>query len=156
MSICPIRHLLWISMSCGSWDYIVQGFFPHKCSQKSSCNVFNAVVATFPLDISKFLSLLLVHETYPYRGNSPEGHLDWWNTKLTCIDHVWGWVPPQTILLPFFPCVTSTLGSLSTTYPSSDTPIFPNKTQGPTYKIGPLSPHLPFNKALLFNYFSSY
>ena len=25
-------------MSCGSWDYTVQGFFSHKCGQKSSCS----------------------------------------------------------------------------------------------------------------------
>ena len=48
MSVCPIRHPLWLSMSCGSQGNTIQGFSPHKCGQKSSCSAFNAVVATFP------------------------------------------------------------------------------------------------------------
>ena len=34
-------------MSCGSWDCIVQGSSPHKCSQESSCSALNTVVAAF-------------------------------------------------------------------------------------------------------------
>ena len=55
-STCPIQYLLWLSVSCSGWNYTVQGSSPHKCGQKSCCNALNAVVTTFPLDISAFLS----------------------------------------------------------------------------------------------------
>ena len=48
LSTCPIRHPLWLSVSYGSQGNTVQGSSLHKCGQKSSCNVFNAVVAAFP------------------------------------------------------------------------------------------------------------
>ena len=47
LSTCPIRHLLQLSVSCGSQDSTVQRSFPHKCGQKSSCNAFYAVVVAF-------------------------------------------------------------------------------------------------------------
>ena len=43
-----IRHIFWLSMSCGSQDSNVQGSSPHKCGQKSSFSAFNAVVVAFP------------------------------------------------------------------------------------------------------------
>ena len=55
-STCPIRHLLWLSVSCSGWNYTIQGSFPHKCGQKSCCSALNAVVTVFLLDISAFLS----------------------------------------------------------------------------------------------------
>ena len=62
-SICPIRHLIWLSISCGNQDNTVQGSSPHKCSQKSSCNVFNAVAATlsqiFPSSYSSSMFMML-------------------------------------------------------------------------------------------------
>ena len=48
LSTCPIKHFLWLSVSCDSQDSTIQGSSLHKCGQKSSCNAFNAVVATFP------------------------------------------------------------------------------------------------------------
>ena len=46
-STCPIRHLLQLSVSCGSQNNTVQRSSPHKCGQKSNCNAFNAVVTGF-------------------------------------------------------------------------------------------------------------
>ena len=46
-SICPIRHLLWLSVNGGGWDCTVQRFSPHKCGQKSCYSAFNAVVVAF-------------------------------------------------------------------------------------------------------------
>ena len=46
-SICPIRHLLWLSVNDGSWDCTVQRSSPHKCGQKSYCSAFNAVIVAF-------------------------------------------------------------------------------------------------------------
>ena len=48
LSACPIRHPLWLYVSCGSQDSTVQGSSSHKCGQKSSCIAFNVVVAIFP------------------------------------------------------------------------------------------------------------
>ena len=57
LSVCPIRHPLWSSVSCDSQGNTVQGSSPHKYSQKSSCSVFNAVVATFHQIFLGFLHL---------------------------------------------------------------------------------------------------
>ena len=73
-SACPIRHFFWLSVHGGGWDCIVQGSSPHKYGQKSCCSAFNAVVATFLLDISTFLSSLYVPEVHPYRWTFLEGH----------------------------------------------------------------------------------
>ena len=48
LSVCPIRHPLWFSVSCGSQGSTIQGSSLHKCGQKSSCSTFNVVVAVFP------------------------------------------------------------------------------------------------------------
>ena len=48
LSACPIRHPLWLYVSCGSQDNTVQESSPHKCDQKSSCSAFNAMAAAFP------------------------------------------------------------------------------------------------------------
>ena len=45
---CPIKHLLWLSVSCGSQGNTIQRSSPHKCGQKSSCSALNAMVAGFP------------------------------------------------------------------------------------------------------------
>ena len=47
LSMCPISHLLWLSVNSGGWNCTVQRSFPHKCGQKSCCSAFNAVVAAF-------------------------------------------------------------------------------------------------------------
>ena len=54
LSVCPIKHPLWLSVSCGSQGSTIQRSSPHKCSQKSSCNAFNTI--SFPLDISEILA----------------------------------------------------------------------------------------------------
>ena len=74
-SICPIRHLLWLSVNSGGWDCTVQGSFPHKCGQRSCCSAFNAVIAAFLLDISVFLSSSYVPEVHPYHWKFLEDHL---------------------------------------------------------------------------------
>ena len=48
LSVCPIRHPFWLSVSYGNQGSTVQGSSPHKCGQKSSCSAFNAMVAAFP------------------------------------------------------------------------------------------------------------
>ena len=85
LSICPIKHLLWLFVNGGGWECIVQGSSPHKCSQKDCCSAFNAVVAAFLLDISVFLSSSYMLEVHLYRWKFLEGHL---SRLVTCVTDV--------------------------------------------------------------------
>ena len=85
LSICPISHLLWLTVNCGGWNCTVQRSFPHKCSQKNCCSAFNMVVATFASRYFVFLSSLHVSEVHPYFWILLEGHLDYLNICLTDI-----------------------------------------------------------------------
>ena len=101
-SICLIKHLLWLSVNGSGWDYTVQGSSPHKCSQKSCCSAFNAMVAAFLLDISAFLPYSHLPEVYPYHWKLLEGHLSRPGTCLTGIRPIQKGQPPQTSALhPF-------------------------------------------------------
>ena len=53
----------------------VQGSSPHKCGQESSCDAFNAVVASFSQDISTSLSLPYALVIYLYLWNFLESGL---------------------------------------------------------------------------------
>ena len=84
-SACPIRHLLWLSVSYSGWDYTVQGSSPHKSGQKSYCSVLNVVVTVFLLDIYAFLSPSYTFEVHPYHWKFLEGRLRYLSTCLTNI-----------------------------------------------------------------------
>ena len=47
LSICPIKLLLQIFLSCDLSGNTVQMSTPHKCSHKSRYNTFNVMVAAF-------------------------------------------------------------------------------------------------------------
>ena len=58
LSICPISHLLWLSINGGGgWNYTVQRFSPHKCGQISCYSAFNVVVAAFT---SRYFYILII------------------------------------------------------------------------------------------------
>ena len=57
LNICPISHLLWLSVNGGGWNCIVQMSSPHKCGQKSCCSAFNVVVPAFA---SKYFWILII------------------------------------------------------------------------------------------------
>ena len=59
--------------------------------------------SSFLLDISEFPSSLYLYDARPYHWSFLEGHLDCWNTYLSCIYHVRGDIPPRTTL-PFLFC----------------------------------------------------
>ena len=65
LSVCPIRHPLWLFVSCGSQGSTVRGSSPHKCGQKSSCSAFNAVVENF------FQIFLSSHHPYTFMMHVP-------------------------------------------------------------------------------------
>ena len=54
---------------------------------------------SFPLDIFEFPSFSYVQDTRLYHWSFMEGHSDHWNTYLSCIYHIRGDIPPQTIFL---------------------------------------------------------
>ena len=86
LSICPINHLLWLSVNGGGWNYIVQRSSPHKCGQRSCCSAFKMRwQQPLPQDISVFLLSLHVPEVYPYRWIFLKGHPDCLNICLTDI-----------------------------------------------------------------------
>ena len=86
LSICPISHLLWLSVNGGGWNYTVQRSSPHKCCQKNWCNAFNTVKAAFS---SRYFCILIIFACTwssslsldPPRGSprSPKYLLDWYS-----------------------------------------------------------------------------
>ena len=139
LSTCPIRHPLWFLMCCGSLGSTVQKSSPHKCDQKSSYSAFNAVVASFPLDIFRFPSFLYVHEACLYYWSFLEDFTNRWSTyyelhssylrrnsssnNLSLVSYLWDFNWERLI---------TTCSNLST---SSD------KAQGLIYYFGSLSLH---------------
>ena len=101
LSIFPIRHPLWLSVSCGDQGSTVQESSPHKCGQKSSCSAFNMVVAAFPYIFFGFPFFSYVHEARPYRWSFLKGHPNCWSTYLSCLRHIQGGVPPRTTFHSF-------------------------------------------------------
>ena len=65
LSTCPIRYILQLSVSCSGQGSTVQSSSPHKCGQKSSCNAFNAVVATFSQIFLVFFPLVCLCGMFP-------------------------------------------------------------------------------------------
>ena len=63
LSVCPIKHPLWLFVNCGSQGSTVQGSSPHKYDQKSSFSAFNAVTAVlsqiFPSSYSSSMFVML-------------------------------------------------------------------------------------------------
>ena len=139
MSACPIKHPLWLSMSCGSQDSIVQGSSPHKCGKKSSCSAFNAVAVAlsqiFPSSYSSSMFAMLA----PSSGVS-------WKVTLSdkaCIRSTLGLSEKIFLLItPFHWNITFVdfeLNTLTTVYSSSDQSTSSDKVQDPIYDFRPLS-----------------
>ena len=82
LSTYPIRHPLWLCMSCGSQGSIVQGSSPYKCDQKSSCSAFNVVATAlsqiFPSSYSSSIFVML----------APSSGVSW---KVTLSDRIYIW-----------------------------------------------------------------
>ena len=136
-SICPIRYLLWLSVNGGGWDYTVQGSSLHKCDQKSCCNAFNAMVETFLLDISVFLSSSYMPEVHPYRWKFLEGHLSCPSTCLTDIHPIRERQPPRIVFLHHFLTWSSILRPLQSFTPPQ---MYPHHQIGPKVQYTNLGP----------------
>ena len=94
LSTCPIKHPLWLSVSCGSQDSTIQGSPQHKYGQKSSCSAFNAVVAVFPkIFLSSHLLCMLTMHVF-ITGAS-------WKITLISEMYIWtGFIMSEEKILP--------------------------------------------------------
>ena len=140
-SICLIKHLPWLFVNGGGWDYTVQRSSPHKCGQKSCCNAFNAVKATFA---SRYFCILIIFACA-------------WSSSLS-LDHPEGSPRSPKYLLDQYSLYPRSIGSsdyilsiflhlvlhsehLLLIYSSSDVSMSRNRAQGPLYQFGLLPPH---------------
>ena len=140
LSICPISHILWLSVNDGGWNYTVQKSSPHKCGQKSCRSVFNAVVAAFT---SRYFCILIIFACAwsssssldPLGGSPrlPKYLLDWYSLYQRSINF------SDYILSSFLYMILHSEPFLII-YSSSDVSMSWNRAQGPIYQFGLLSP----------------
>ena len=140
LSICPISHLLWLSMNGGGWNCTIQRFSPHKCGQKSCCSAFNAVVAAFA---SRYFCILIIFACAwssslsldPLGGSPklPKYLLDWYSLYPRSINS-------SDYIPSFFLYVILHFEPLLIIYSSSDVSMSWNRAQGPIYQFGLLPP----------------
>ena len=141
LSICPISHLLWLTVNCGGWNCTVQRSFPHKCSQKNCCSAFNMVVATFA---SRYFCILIIFACVwssslsldPPGGSPrlPKYLLDRYSLYPRSIDSL-DYIPSS------FLYVILHSEYLLLIYSSLGVSMSPNRVQGPLYQFGLLPPH---------------
>ena len=134
------RHLLWLSVNGVGWDCTVQRSSPHKCSLKSCCSVFNAVVAAFTF---RYFYILIIFAcawssslSLDLPGGSPKLPkylLDWYSLYPRRINSS-DYIPPS------FPYVILHSRPLLIIYSSSDVSIYSDKVLGPIYQFGLLPP----------------
>ena len=140
MNICPISHLLWLSVNGGGWDCTVQRSSPHKCNQKSCCSAFNAVIAAFA---SRYFCILII---FAYAWSSslsldlpggspklPKYLLDWYSLYPRNINS-------SDYIASSFLYVILRFGPLLIIYSSSNISMSSNRVQDPIYQFGLLPP----------------
>ena len=140
LSMCPISHLLWLSVNGGGWNCTVQRSSPHKFDQKSCCNAFNAVVAAFA---SRYFCILIIFACAqssslslgPLGGSPrlPKYLLDRYSLYSRSIDSS-DYIPSS------FLYVILHSEHLLLICSSSDVSMFRNRVQGPLYQFGLLPP----------------
>ena len=135
LSICPISHILWLSVNRGGWNCTVQKSSSHKCGQKSCCSTFNTMVAF----ASKYFCILIIFAyawssslLLNFPGGSPKLSkylLDWYSSYPRSINSL-NYIPSS------FLYVILHSGPLLIIYSSSDVSMSSNRAQGPIYQFG--------------------
>ena len=148
MSICPISHLLWLSVNGGGWNCTVQRPSPYKCGQKSCYSVFNVVVAAFA---SKYFCILIIFAcawssslSLDLPGRSPrlpKYLLDRYSLYLRSMDSS-DYIPSYFLYVIIYP------EHLLLIYSSSDVSMSWNRAQGLLYQFRFLPPQGPIWKIL--------
>ena len=85
LSICPIKFLLQLFLSCDLSENIVQRSTPHKCGHKSRYNAFNVVITAFLQIFWSLPSSQCVCEASLLGGNFMENHYNGLSKKLNRI-----------------------------------------------------------------------
>ena len=95
LSICPIKLLLQLFLSCDPLGNIVQRSTPHKCDHKSRYNAFNVVVAVFLQIFWSLPSSLYVHEAFLCGGNFVENYYNGPSKQLNRVQQIRGGISPR-------------------------------------------------------------
>ena len=150
LSICPISHILWLSVNGGGWNCTIQRFFLHKCGQKSCCSAFNAAVAAFA---SRYFCILIIFACTwssslsldPPRESPrlPKYLFDRYSLHPRSINSS-DYIPSS------FLYVILHSKPLLFIYSSSDVSMSWNRAQVPIYQFGLLSPHFLLVKVCVF------
>ena len=140
LSICPISHLLWLSVNGGGWNCTVQRSSSHKYDQKICCSAFNAVVAAFA---SRYFCILIIFACAwssflsldPPRGlpKLPKYLLDWYSLYPKSINS-------SDYISSSFLYVILHFRPLLIIYSSLNISMSSNRVQGPIYQFGLLPP----------------
>ena len=93
LSICPIKLLLQLFLSCDLPGNTVQRSTPHKCGHKSRYNAFNMVVAVFLQIFWSLPSSPYVREASLRGGNFMENYYK--SKQLNCIQQIRGKISPR-------------------------------------------------------------
>ena len=146
LSARPIKHPFQPFVSCGSQGNTVQRSSPYKCSQKSSCNAFNAVVVAFPqIFLSFLLSRMFMRHIPIFRA--------FWRVTLISRVHTWAtFVVSEEGFLLFhsFPTYeTLTWNPLTTIYSFSNLSMSQIKPKAQYMILGTY----PYNSPSKFRFF---
>ena len=94
LSICPIKLLLQLFLSCDLLGNTVQRSTPHKCGHKSRYNVFNVVVAAFLQIFWSLPSSLYVCQASLRGGNFVKNYYSGLNKQLNRVQQIRGGISP--------------------------------------------------------------
>ena len=95
LSICPIKLLLQLFLSCDPLGNIVQRSTPHKCDHKSRYNAFNVVVAAFLQIFWSLPSSLYVRDVSLHGGNFVENYYNGPSKQLNHIQQIRRGISPR-------------------------------------------------------------
>ena len=95
LSICPIKLLLQLFLSCDLPKNTIQRSTPHKCGHKSRYNAFNVVVAAFLQMFWSLLSSLYVCEASLRGGNFVGNYYNGPNKQLNRVQQIRGGISPR-------------------------------------------------------------
>ena len=90
LSICPIKLLLQLFLSCDLPRNTVQKSTPHKCGHKSRYNAFNVVVAVFLQIFWSLPSFLYVCGASLHGGNFVENYYNGLSKQLNRVQYIRG------------------------------------------------------------------
>ena len=95
LSICPIKLLHHLFLSCDFPGNTVQRSTPHKCGHKSRYNAFNVVIAAFVQIFWSLPSSLYLRDASLRGGNFMENYYSGLNKQLNRVQYIQGEISPR-------------------------------------------------------------